>query len=367
MQRRSYFALKLPHRWWLWAVDVQLESDIDPGQLEYFRRLAQRELARGDRIILASAEPEWLYRGAKTPRVARATSNLAYLQQEIIEECGAHVYLWLAGDLHHYARHEKYGDPTRQRITSGGGGAFLHPTHGPLFGAASSETRHAVTVDGDLYERKATFPGGATSFRLSLLNLLFLFRNPTFGLLPALGYLALAWGRLVGPEGRQASIWTELATHPLRVVLMLVLLAGFVFFADAARPLFRWIGGLAHGLAHIALALAIAAWAAAAFGGAPDQVPLRLGVSFLGGWILGSILWGLYLLVALNLFGAHQNEAFSALRIQDYKHFLRLHVTRAGDLEIYPIGIPKVPRRAGARVQYLLIEDPITVRPHPPV
>ncbi|MBI4627625.1 MAG: metallophosphoesterase, partial [Candidatus Rokubacteria bacterium] len=29
LQRRSYFALKLPHRWWLWAVDVQLESDID--------------------------------------------------------------------------------------------------------------------------------------------------------------------------------------------------------------------------------------------------------------------------------------------------------------------------------------------------
>ena len=124
---------------------------------------------------------------------------------------------------------------------------------------------------------------------------------------------------------------------------------------------------LAHGLAHIALALAIAAWAASAFGGAPEQAALRLGASFLGGWVLGSVLWGLYLLVALNLFGAHQNEAFSALRIQDYKHFLRLHVTPAGDLEIYPIGIPKVPRRAGARVQYLLIEDPLTIRPRPPV
>ena len=366
-QQRSYFALKLPHRWWLWAVDVQLESDIDPGQLDYFRRLARRELAPGDRIILASAEPEWLYHAAKMAPAAKPTSNLAYLQEEIIKKCDADVYLWLAGDLHHYARHEKYGDPNRQRITSGGGGAFLHPTHGPLFGAARSETRHAVTVDGDLYERKATFPSGATSFRLSLLNLLFLFRNPTFGLLPALGYLAVAWGRLIGPGGGQPSIWTELATHPLRVVLMLVLLAAFVFFADSTRPLFRWIGGLAHGLAHIALALAIAAWAASAFGGAPEQAALRLGASFLGGWVLGSVLWGLYLLVALNLFGAHQNEAFSALRIQDYKHFLRLHVTPAGDLEIYPIGIPKVPRRAGARVQYLLIEDPLTIRPRPPV
>ena len=32
-QRRSYFAIQLPQHWWLWAVDVQLESDIDVGQL----------------------------------------------------------------------------------------------------------------------------------------------------------------------------------------------------------------------------------------------------------------------------------------------------------------------------------------------
>jgi len=40
----------------------------------------------------------------------------------------------------------------------------------------------------------------------------------------------------------------------------------------------------------------------------------------------------------------HSNEAFSSLRIPDYKNFLRLHIERAGGLTIYPIGIEQVPR-----------------------
>jgi hypothetical protein len=54
---------------------------------------------------------------------------------------------------------------------------------------------------------------------------------------------------------------------------------------------------------------------------------------------------GLYLLISLNVFGRHWNEAFSALAIPDWKHFLRLHIAANGDLTIYPIGISRVPRR----------------------
>ena len=63
------------------------------------------------------------------------------------------------------------------------------------------------------------------------------------------------------------------------------------------------------------------------------------------GWLAGSFLTGLYLLVSLNVFGRHSEEAFSALRIQDYKNFLRLHVAADGTLTIYPIKLPRVPRR----------------------
>ena len=35
-QKRSYFALKLPHKWWLVGVDLQLSHNIDVPQLRYF-------------------------------------------------------------------------------------------------------------------------------------------------------------------------------------------------------------------------------------------------------------------------------------------------------------------------------------------
>lgn len=41
----------------------------------------------------------------------------------------------------------------------------------------------------------------------------------------------------------------------------------------------------------------------------------------------------------------HFNEAFSSLRIQDWKNFVRLHVTRGGDLEVHVVGLDRVPRR----------------------
>jgi hypothetical protein len=59
---------------------------------------------------------------------------------------------------------------------------------------------------------------------------------------------------------------------------------------------------------------------------------------------------GLYLLISLNVFGRHGEQAFAALRIQDEKNFLRLHITRDGALTIYPVKIERVPRRWRDRV-----------------
>jgi hypothetical protein len=90
---------------------------------------------------------------------------------------------------------------------------------------------------------------------------------------------------------------------------------------------------------------------------------------------------GVYLLVSLNVFGRHSEEAFSALRIEDFKHFLRLHVARDGSLTIYPIAIPRVPRAWRPRTEddgtasalvpeqpldVRLIEDPVVLRATPP-
>ena len=70
-----------------------------------------------------------------------------------------------------------------------------------------------------------------------------------------------------------------------------------------------------------------------------------LPIVFVGGWIAGSVIMGVYLLISVNVFGRHSEEAFSGLKIEDFKHFLRLHVDRAGQLAIWPIKIHRVPRR----------------------
>jgi hypothetical protein len=57
---------------------------------------------------------------------------------------------------------------------------------------------------------------------------------------------------------------------------------------------------------------------------------------------------GVYLLVSLNAFGRHANEAFSSLRIQDFKNFLRLCVEADGRLTLFAIGIDRVPRSWGS-------------------
>ena len=55
-------------------------------------------------------------------------------------------------------------------------------------------------------------------------------------------------------------------------------------------------------------------------------------------------LMGCYLLVNVNWLGLHFNEAFSSLRIEDYKNFVRMHIDADGDLHCYVVGLDRVPR-----------------------
>jgi hypothetical protein len=67
-------------------------------------------------------------------------------------------------------------------------------------------------------------------------------------------------------------------------------------------------------------------------------------VSGLGGYVVGSFIMGIYLYISLRVFGRHSNEAFSALKIEDFKNFLRLHIDKKGGLTIYPMKIETVPK-----------------------
>ena len=86
--------------------------------------------------------------------------------------------------------------------------------------------------------------------------------------------------------------------------------------------------------------------------------------------LINPTIFGTYLLIALNIFGIHWNEAFSSLRIEDYKGFLRLKIDPDGTLTVYPIVVEHVARSDGGELLPRLVEGPIelpaTPQSHPP-
>ena len=88
-QRRSYFAVKLPHRWWLVGSDGQLQSDLDVPQIEHFREIAARHMQPGDKVILCLSTPVWVY-AQKYRDLGRVfdETDLIYLREEIFAKAG---------------------------------------------------------------------------------------------------------------------------------------------------------------------------------------------------------------------------------------------------------------------------------------
>src|SRR6266446_1394416 len=351
-QSRSYFALKLPHGWWLLGTDVQLESDIDRAQVQYFQWVAD-QMEPGDRIILCNAEPHWIYAGMYGTRDPDySENNLKYLEEKVLRR---HVSVFLAGDLHHYRRHAAK-DGT-QKITAGGGGAFLHPTHGPDVSKLVEKGRHGRPK---LFELQASFPACEISRRLAWRNVLFPWLNPWFGALPAMLYLLTSWVVMadIGGFGLHqfpAALYATLhavAGGPAGVFWALVIFGGFLLLTDTHISSYRRIAGPLHGFAHVAATFLIA-WSAAYLAKTILCLPFKslghLGVAavviLIGGYLVGSVIMGMYLLISLNAFGRHSNEAFSSLHIPDWKNFLRLRIDVDGTLSILPVGIRRVPRK----------------------
>ena len=398
-QARSYFAVQLPHRWWLWAIDIQFDTYVDEPQLRYFEDIAAG-LRRGDRVILCTAKPSWV----DVAEDRRAFRNLAYVERKLIRPTGARLLLTLSGDSHHYARYE--GPDGTHKVTAGGGGAFLHPTHVlPRKVAIEVDPHEGSPV---AFERKACYPDPAASRRLLLGCPALPLRNPAFMFVPAAVHVLLLWANQFGIRtlARRGSPSLEaaaerfgirdLAAGLFREPTAVLLIGGFAAFLVAfAKPPprlahTRWprlAAKLLLGLVHTALQLAavvVVAWAAVAVvsrfaDGAWFAVWLFVLVAALGG-LAGGVVMGAYLAAcnALPGVGSHGNEAFSAMRLTRCKNFLRLHIDREGVLRVYAIGVDAVAKRwrpdpdaddpgaswlvpAGAPPQPRLLEEPLVI------
>jgi hypothetical protein len=357
---------------------------------EQFEKTGERA-----RIILCHAEPHWIraaqYGGdGEDPNYSE--NNLKALERVL----GTKVAVFIAGDLHHYRRHEsqkreksqkweKLETGETQKITAGGGGAFLHPTHVGLLGKSLDNIVEVGPWDNDKGERElrnfkleGCFPSTKDSRRATWRNLIFPYlkgnESWTFGLVIAALYLLLMLPIVFSiddfAKGQHSfgqityTLIQSLAHSPVSVALILATIVGFWFFTDTHSTRYKVIMGLTHGVTHVLAACAVAVVTVFAIATWTDpetwtftlpwgtlhfsfDMRLLLGAVavFIVSFVVGSFVIGLYLLLSLNFFGRHGNEAFSSLGIEDFKNFVRLHINGKGDLTIYPIGIRRVPRK----------------------
>jgi hypothetical protein len=244
-QHRSYWAIRLPYNWWIWGADIQFSKYLDTAQVSYFETMAD-EMQEGDSLIVCLAQPSWMIADLQG---LDEEENLVKVTS-IARARGAKVVAVIAGDWHNYNRYYAH-ELDVHFITSGGGGAFLHPTHvlknsiqvrwperpesvetaggggaigpgGPLRArdydirlkrntqAAANVVEQAVQDVQDALEplRPATLPGRRQplrpqapkcypakwrSYLLSLRNVLFPFYNPAFAIGIGILYWLITW------------------------------------------------------------------------------------------------------------------------------------------------------------------------------
>ncbi len=401
-QHRSYFAVKLPNNWWIWGADIQLNQYLDTGQVHYFRRVSER-MGPDDKIILCMPQPSWLY--AKRMGAEWSYRNLGRIS-EIAHKADAKIAVVLAGDVHHYSRYYS-SDQDLHLITSGGGGAYLHPTHqlrdevdvswkgnSHKFTLKSETDGENIKTDTSI---RACYPSKSESNGLAWRSLGFLFRNLSFcftlGLIYWLFtylfrntiavcisgaggsnrstltgaeqlYLKCPDGYYLGVEWLLRFIGDDLLNNPLFLVCIVGSLVILIFYVDSKRLFTRFIVGSLHWLAHMTALfggyvgvnlLNMEVYKRLTAGSGSDTYldtfwhylafPIEM---ILIGTIVGGMIWGIYFFLTCRFGRMHWDHAFSSMRIMDYKNFLRLKI-EPDKLTIYPVGLQRVPRRQSWR------------------
>jgi hypothetical protein len=362
IQKRSYFAVKLPGAYWLWGIDIQSDSYIDAAQLWYFA-VAAAKMAADDRLIICTGKPSWIDVG-DDPDAYRNLKKVESLVPKAVR-----VVLMLSGDSHHYARYESERPDAngshRMKITAGGGGAFLSATHNlddhvrvPRRVALGA----AVPAD-ERFDLKTLYPSAKQSRLLSLRALLLPVRNWTFMPIPGMFYLLLfiaSNSRLTADENKaptetlsnKPGFLDLLATFlngstPLLIVVLFAMISGFYVIPKRvgvwpARFL-RTILGLVQTAVH----LAAQAWFAMILlrfrPENHDRIFLLCGstLMFIFGAVVGSLIVAFFLWALFRAANWNDTEAFSSFRHTGYKNFLRMHVTK-DEITVYAIAIDKI-------------------------
>lgn len=434
-QKKSYFALQLPKRWWVFGLDLALHGDIDVYQFKFFSELVKNKVGDGDSVIIITHEPNWLLDWYWNDVSGKNVSHL------ISDYLKGRCKLRMAGDLHHYMRHSfvQSDGPVHvsHLIVNGCGGAFLHPTH--VFSKFKN-------FQGISYECKAAYPSYEDSSRIALGNILkFRKKNWQFDFIGGIIYFILVFsmfpqckldhilqehsfsGHLRSFVG---TVWStfiyilERSYVSLAGVIILLIVA-ITFVPPKLSRKKRLIIGVLHVSAHLASALILMLllelgvetcirhkllatsgyhtlyqwYRSVESEHFPDPTGLRARIEqwthglypacikylmsafdipevmavtrsnlckngiesfsrggatiyyasvFLYFWVFStpvvSLVFGSYLYICINWLHIHFDEAFSSLRIANYKAFTRFHIKSDGDLEVFTLAVDKVPK-----------------------
>lgn len=380
LQRQSYFAARLPNNWVILGLDFALVGDIDRQQYAAFYHLfSSGQISSEDNVILLYPEPYW---SRHLGDAAREGYPKRYQRLEaFILKMNCRIRLRLAGDIHHYARetapadqHLNYED---MLIISGGGGAFLHPTHTTVStsskimncenedDAMTEDLRERVRVGiGDVkrhhasrrYSGKAFYPSEDKSRQLLKQNVFSFFRSAanirkqlrdctSLGDKIGMAFSAITQGNVMFSV--LLGMLLLFAMHSKSLVPALIVIGVFAAISHENDLRLTLVGALAG----LALSLFI--------GFHPDSVITakifsdKLHLGQVGNYLWNGVLLGYCILVGgfftgvyfsmCSYFGFLPNNAFSPLSYEGYKNFIRFRIDAKGNLHGYVWGTDEVP------------------------
>lgn len=364
IQSRSYFAIRVHPKWWIWGVDSQLNAPIDPGQLAYFDA-AKDKVEPDHGVVLVTSTPSWLEAEGETPpdfeRESPLSTMVNFRRRYLGQPEDRRLRMIVTGDKHHYARYAPLeeqptgtepttGDglnwiPGPQLVTCGGGGAFTSPTHhlksrlSVPWGRQKQDAARPVTR----YEQCTVYPSERESKRMRRdIWKMGLHNGP--GLPAVIGALVTCvfWtvaGRPLDEVVRWPSIIACIVLAALTYSYALTGIRGRQRGRSWAFRLIKvGIAALAHTAVHL-LGIALVAWVVWELHGSGR--PAWLLLAFLPFVVFGTLVFTLYLIVS-DWFGYHETEAFASTRSTKYKSLLRL--TFDDDkVSVDVIGLDQVP------------------------
>ncbi|MGV9313210.1 hypothetical protein ACWDR0_13595 [Streptomyces sp. NPDC003691] len=427
-QTRSYFAVKLPRRWWLVGLDSQLGSYIDDPQRRYFETHLSPLLEPGDSVIVCYAAPTWV-KSAEDPD---AFNSLHWFDRNIVRtsydrktgtrsETGASIRLWLTGDKHHYARYEERlpGDPPgsggglppdplrRQLVTCGLGGAYLASTHelpaALALPPAGSRMREKDSPPDD-FALARTYPAAAESRSLARAiarpwsRHWLPRRNPGFAALAATlqavlvllvsGVFALAEGRRNPADALRGADSGDLSGLLIASAGLFALTALLGPAGRAAPPgrAKKLLVPSVPAVCQLALAVGTLAAAVALAGAVPPSwkgfalLAMLLAVGAVSGALPGSQFFAWWVLWTRT--GAVADWQMSGQSVDDRTGFLRMHIAPDGTLTLRALVIDRTCRDwsveevpdtpapwlrpvPAVRPAVQLAEEPIVIAPTP--